>query len=454
MSPKVHAVKQLSAFLDHKPVVVIVGRPNVGKSTLFNRLIGRRVAIVTEIAGTTRDRIAMDVPDAPKPFVLMDTAGMEASPTGELDAKVQQQIGYAITEADLVLFIVDSRIGLIPVDTEMASVVRKTGKPVLLVANKTESDREEAQAQEFHRLGLGDPILISAYHNQGIADLLLKIDEILPQTMPDSAKMDDILRLAIVGRPNVGKSSLLNAIIGKERSIVSPKPGTTRDAIDTPFQYGDHEMLLIDTAGIRRKGQQMDIIERFSLLRSMQAISRGDIAMLVLDAQEMATDQDAHVAGYILQEYKGVIVVVNKWDLSKQIGINQNEAREFIRARLKFMPYVPVVFISALTGKGVSELLPLAIEIFNERQKRIGEDQLRSIMLDAFAAHPPATIKGKRLSIHSVSQSRTSPPTFDFQVNNPDLVHFSYQRFLENSIREVHKFHGTPIKMIFRKQVM
>lgn len=451
MSPT-QAAKQLPA-LDHKPIVVIVGRPNVGKSTLFNRLIGKRVSIVTEIAGTTRDRIAMDVPEARKPFVLMDTAGMEASPTGELDASVQKQIGYAMTEADLVLFIVDSRAGLIPIDTEMARIVRKTGKPVLLVANKTESSKEEAQAQEFHRLGLGTPILISAYHNQGIADLLWKIEEILPQTTPDEEKQDNVLRLAIVGRPNVGKSSLLNAIVGAERSIVSPKPGTTRDAIDTPFQYKDQEILLIDTAGIRRKGQQMDIIERFSLLRSMQAISRADIAMLILDAQEMATDQDAHVAGYILQEFKGVIVVVNKWDLSRQLGITPTSAKDFIRARLKFMPYVPVVFISALTGKGVDELLPLAIDIFKERQKRVSDDQLRSIMLDAFAAHPPATIKGKRLSIKSVSQSRTSPPTFDFQVNNPDLVHFSYQRFLENSIRESHKFHGTPIKMIFRKQV-
>ncbi len=453
MSPKSQATKQIPASLDHRPIVVIVGRPNVGKSTLFNRLIGRRVAIVTEIAGTTRDRIAMDVPDVQKPFVLMDTAGMEASPTGELDAKVQQHIGYAISEADLVLFVVDSRAGLIPVDTEMARVVRKTGKPVLLVANKTETAKEEAQAQEFHRLGFGDPILISAYHNQGMADLLWKIDDILPPSAPESEKLDNVLRLAIVGRPNVGKSSLLNAILGHERSIVSAKPGTTRDAIDTPFQYKDQEMLLIDTAGIRRKGQQMDIIERFSLLRSMQAISRADIAMLVLDAQEMATDQDAHVAGYILEEYKGVIVVVNKWDLSRQLGITPNSAKDFIRERLKFMPYVPIVFISALTGKGVNELLPLAIEIYNERQKRIGPDQLRTIMLEAFGAHPPATIKGKRLSISSVSQSKTSPPTFDFQVNNPDLAHFSYQRFLENSIREAHKFHGTPIKMIFRKQI-
>ncbi len=453
MSSRSKGPKQLPP-IDHKPIVVIVGRPNVGKSTLFNRLIGKRVAIVTEIAGTTRDRIAMDVPEARKPFVLMDTAGMEASPTGELDASVQKQIGYAMTEADLVLFIVDSRAGLLPIDSEMARVVRKTGKPVLLVANKTESSKEEAQAQEFHRLGLGDPILISAYHNQGIADLLWKIEEILPQTPPDEEKQDNVLRLAIVGRPNVGKSSLLNAIVGSERSIVSAKPGTTRDAIDTPFQYKEQEILLIDTAGIRRKGQQMDIIERFSLLRSMQAISRADIAMLILDAQEMATDQDAHVAGYILEEFKGVIVVVNKWDLSRQLGITPNAAKDFIRERLKFMPYVPVVFISALTGKGVEELLPQAIEIYKERQKRVSNDQLRSIMLDAFAAHPPATIKGKRLSIHSVSQSRTSPPTFDIQVNNPDLVHFSYQRFLENSIRESHKFHGTPIKMIFRKQVL
>lgn len=452
MTSRPRGTTQVLDFLDHKPIVVIVGRPNVGKSTLFNRLIGKRVSIVTEIAGTTRDRIAMDVPDAQKPFVLMDTAGMEASPTGELDAKVQQQIGYAIKEADLVLFVVDSRAGLIPVDSDMARIVRKTGKTVLLVANKTESAKEEAQAQEFHRLGLGDPILISAYHNQGIADLLEKIDEVLPQTAPDPAQAD-VLRLAIVGRPNVGKSSLLNSIIGKERSIVSAKPGTTRDAIDTPFQYKDQEMLLIDTAGIRRKGQQMDIIERFSLLRSMQAISRADIAMLVLDAQEMATDQDAHVAGYILQEFKGVIVVVNKWDLSKQIGVSQSSATAFIRERLKFMPYVPVVFVSALTGKGVDELLPEAVEIFKERQKRVGNDQLRSIMLEAFGAHPPATIKGKRLSISSVSQSRTSPPTFDFQVNNPDLVHFSYQRFLENCIREAYKFHGTPIRMIFRKQI-
>ena len=437
-----------------KPVVVIVGRPNVGKSTLFNRLVGKRVSIVTEIAGTTRDRIAMDVSWGERQFVLVDTAGMDASPTGDLDVKVQAQVRAALDSADLVLLVVDSRTGLLPSDNDMANEVRRSGKPAMLVANKAEDTRQELQAQEFHRLGLGDPILVSAYHNIGSGDLLDRIVACLPPSASVIEAEEGVMRLAIVGRPNVGKSSLLNNIIGEERSVVSAVPGTTRDAIDTPFLYNGQRLTLIDTAGIRRKGLQEGIIEHFSMLRAMQAIQRAEVAVLVLDAQEMVTDQDTHVAGYILDEYKGVIVAVNKWDLSRPLGLESRSTSDFVRERLKFMPYVPVAFVSALTGKGVGELLPMALKIYAERRKRVPDQELRGIMLDAFGAHPPPTVKGKRLSITTVTQSGVAPPEFTFWVNNPDLVHFSYHRFLENSIRRHYGFEGTPIRLVFRKRLI
>ena len=430
-----------------KPIVAIIGRQNVGKSTLLNRLAGKRISIVEDLPGTTRDRVFTDVSWNDKTFTLVDTGGLELGMRTEIDLGVKEQISQAMLEADAIIFMVDVKDGVMPADTEIADLVRRLKKPTLLVANKADNDKLETQAVEFYKLGLGEPFVISAYHGRSTAELIEKIISMLPESTP-SLDESDLMKVAIVGKPNVGKSMLLNAILGKERVIVSDVPGTTRDAIDTQLDFMGKHVLLIDTAGIKKRGQIETGIEQYSVIRSMRAIDRCDVALLVLDATEMFSAQDTHIAGYIQQAVKGIVIIVNKWDLVS--GENQAIWAENTRKQFKFMAYAPVMFLSAKFGKGVGEVMPQAYQVYQERIKQIPAAELRGVIRDAIASHNLPR-KGKMmLSVKSVTQTDINPPTFTFQVNNTKLVHFSYKRFLENKLRESFGFNGTPLRLEFK----
>ena len=430
-----------------KPIVAIIGRQNVGKSTLLNRLAGKRISIVEDLPGTTRDRVFTDVAWNDRSFTLVDTGGLELGMETEIDRGVKEQISQAMSEADAIVFMVDVKDGIMPADAEIADLVRRLKKPTLLVANKGDNDKLESQAVEFYQLGLGEPFVISAYHGRSTAELIEKIIAMLPENVP-SLTEPEIMKVAIVGKPNVGKSMLLNAILGKERTIVSNVPGTTRDAIDTQVDFMGKQVLLIDTAGIRKRGQIETGIEQYSVIRSMHAIDRCDVALLVLDATEMFSAQDTHIAGYIQQAIKGIVIIVNKWDLVT----NENQAlwAENTRKQFKFMAYAPVMFISAKTGRSVQDVMPQAYLVYQERIKVVPEAELRGAMRDAIASHNLPR-KGKMmLSVKGVSQVAVNPPTFVFKVNNTKLVHFSYKRFLENKLRESFGFTGTPLRIDFK----
>ena len=430
-----------------KPIVAIIGRQNVGKSTLLNRLAGKRISIVEDLPGTTRDRVFTDVTWNDRSFTLVDTGGLELGMINEIDRGVKEQITQAMSEADAIIFVVDVKDGIMPADAEIADLVRRLKKPTLLVANKGDNDKLEAQAVEFYRLGLGEPFVISAYHGRSTAELIEKIIAMLPESAP-SLDEPEIMKVAIVGKPNVGKSMLLNALLGKERTIVSNIPGTTRDAIDTELEFMGKRVLLIDTAGIRKRGQIETGIEQYSVIRSMHAIDRCDVALLVLDATEMFSAQDMHVAGYIQQAVKGIVIIVNKWDLVTHE--NQVLWAENTRKQFKFMAYAPVMFISAKTGKSVQDVMPQAYQVYQERIKQIPAAELRGVMRDAVASHNLPR-KGKMmLAVKCVTQNGVNPPTFVFKVNNTKLVHFSYRRFLENKLRESFGFTGTPLKLEFK----
>ncbi len=431
----------------NKPIVAIIGRQNVGKSTLLNRLAGKRISIVEDLPGTTRDRVFTDVSWNDKNFTLVDTGGLELGMQTEIDRGVKEQISQAMSEADAIIFMVDVKDGIMPADLEIADLVRRLKKPMLLVANKADNDKLEAQAVEFYRLGLGDPFIISAYHGRSTAELIEKIIAMLPESAPGFDEAD-LMKVAIVGKPNVGKSMLLNAILGKERVIVSDIPGTTRDAIDTQLDFMGKHVLLIDTAGIKKRGQIETGIEQYSVIRSMRAIDRCDVALLVLDATEMFSAQDTHIAGYIQQAVKGIVIIVNKWDLVT--GENQVIWAENTRKQFKFMAYAPVMFLSAKFGKGVGEVMPQAYQVYQERIKQIPVAELHGVIRDAIASHNLPR-KGKMmLSVKGVTQTAINPPTFTFQVNNTKLVHFSYKRFLENKLRESFGFTGTPLRLEFK----
>lgn len=430
-----------------KSIVAIIGRQNVGKSTLLNRLAGKRVSIVEDFPGTTRDRVFADVSWEGKEFTLVDTGGLELGMETEIDRGVKGQILQAMAEADAILFMVDVKDGIMPADLEIADLVRRLKKPTLLVSNKADNKKLETQAVEFYRLGLGEPFVISAYHGRSTAELIEKIITLLPSSSQVAAE-PEMMKVAIVGRPNVGKSMLLNAILGQERVIVSDVPGTTRDAIDTQFDLFGEKVLLIDTAGIRKRGQIETGIEQFSVIRSMRAIDRCDVALLVLDATGNFAAQDMHIAGYIQQALKGIVIVVNKWDIVT--NENQDLWAENTRKQFKFITYAPILFISAKLGDGVSEVLPLAYQVYQERMKQVPDTELRGVVQGAVASHNMPR-KGKiTLSIKGISQTGVNPPTFTFRVNDPRIVHFSFRRFLENRLREAFGFTGTPINLVFK----
>lgn len=432
-----------------KPIVAIIGRQNVGKSTLLNRLAGRRISIVEDLPGTTRDRIFTDVSWSGRSFTLVDTGGLEIGMQTKIDSGVKEQISWAMSEADVILFMVDVKDGIMPADLEITDLIRRLKKPTLLVANKADNEKLETQAVEFYELGLGEPFVISAYHRRRTAELIERITALIPESAPTTVE-STAMKVAIVGRPNVGKSMLLNAILGKDRAIVSEIPGTTRDAVDTIFDFSGENVLLIDTAGIRRRGHIETGIEQYSVLRSMRAIDRCDVALLLLDASEMFSAQDMHIAGYIQQAFRGVVIIVNKWDLATDE--NQGLWAENIRKQFKFMSYAPILFVSAKLRQGVSEIIPKAYQVHRERMKQVPLAELKGVMQDALASHNLPR-KGKiMLSIKGVAQTDICPPTFTFRVNHTRLVHFSYQRFLENRIRDAFGFTGTPLRLVFKSR--
>ena len=430
-----------------KPIVAIVGRPNVGKSTLFNRLVGRRLAIVEDEPGTTRDRLYADIAWNESAFTIVDTGGLLLTPPSDMAQRVKEQVEVAIEEADAIILMVDVLGGVTHMDRDIAEMLRRSVKPVVLAANKADNERRSLDAAEFHQLALGDPIPISAYHDIGIDELLDRVAEGLHYTPPEEEL--EMMKVAIVGRPNVGKSTLLNAILGQERAIVNATPGTTRDAIDTVFEYNGERMLLIDTAGIRRRGRIEGGIERYGAARALRAIDRADVALLITEATEPLTAQDAHIAGYIQKAFRGMELVVNKWDLVEEMVDRTQYTRE-IRRRLKFMPYAPIFYISATLGKGIDDVLGAAWEIFEERKKRVPTAMLNSMVRDAVAAHAPPSVVGRKLKILYATQAEISPPTFVFFVNDPALMHFSYRRYLENRLRQSFGFKGTPLRLILK----
>ena len=453
-----------------KPVVALVGRPNVGKSTLFNRLVGERLAVVDGIPGTTRDRLMAEAEWTGIPFLIVDTGGIDPTQVGpgkklqplsigsaDFIDQIRIQAEIAIREADAVLFITEVTGGVTPADIEVAQILRRFQKevdgkphpPVLLVVNKCENEAQRLQAYQFYELGLGEPLPISALHGLGTGDMLdVLVASFHP--LPSSEEEDETVKIAIVGKPNVGKSSLLNRLLGEERAIVSPIAGTTRDAIDTIMTYDDIPITLIDTAGIRRRGHIEPGVEKFSVLRSLQAIDRADVALLVIDATSGLTAQDAHIAGYILEAWKSTVVIVNKWDvIPKDTYTMDNFTRE-VRSTLNFMDYVPVLFISAKTGQRVDRVLPMALRVQEERLMRLSTSQINQILQAAQFAHPAPDHAGRQFKIFYGTQVRSDPPTFMLYVNDPKLAHFTYLRFLENKIRTSYSFLGTPIRIVLK----
>jgi GTPase len=431
-----------------RPIVVFIGRQNVGKSTLVNRIAGKEIAIVEDFPGTTRDRIFTDTDWNGVDFTLVDTGGLEFQDKSEIAREVIKQAEAAIREADVIVFLADVKEGMMPADQEIADILRRSQKPVILAVNKVDSEKQRSEAAEFYKLGFGEIIPLSAHHGRGVAELLDKIVALFPAGAASEESAEPGIKIAIVGRPHVGKSLLLNSLLGKERSIVGSKPGTTRDAIDTLFDFNGQNVTLIDTAGIRRRGKVERGIEWFSVLRSMKAIDRSDIALLVIDAVEPLTEQDTHIAGYIEKAGKGIIILVNKWDLVTEK--NKTVYNEYILSRLKFASYAPILYISAKMGQGVNKVMPLVEQIHQERLMKIPDEEVNSLVKEAVAAHNIPHQGNKVLSISSVKQSQICPPTFQFTVNDAKLIHFSYERFLENKLREIYGFRGTPIRLVFK----
>ncbi len=440
------------------PLVAIVGRPNVGKSSLFNRLVGQRRALVEDLPGTTRDRVYGETEWRGRTLRLVDTGGLEAPGEGPFAALVRRQIEQAIAEADAILFVVDAREGVTAADLDIAELLRRTDKPVLLVANKVDNPRRELEVTQFYELGFGDPLPVSAYHDVGIAELLDELLAILPGQALSPASGGGAggeglgLRLAIIGRPNVGKSALLNAIVGDERVIVSEIPGTTRDVIDTSIQYAGQTITLLDTAGIRRAGRIEPGVERHSVERARAALARADVALCVMDATEPATAQDTHIVGMAEEAHTGIVLVLNKMDLLPPGPAARERLTALVRARFKFVPWAPIAFVSAKTGEGVRELLDLALAVGRERIKRVPTGELNRLVRRVVAEHAPPSVRGKRLKVLYVTQAEVSPPTFVFFVNDASLLHFSYERYLENRLREAFGFQGTAIRLVFRSR--
>jgi GTP-binding protein len=444
--------------MSQKALVALVGRPNVGKSTLFNRIVGRRLAVVSEVPGTTRDRLYADAEWAGETFLLVDTGGLEVmegrhtQPLSEDSERflplIRQQANVAIQDADIIVQVVDGQSGITAADQEVADILRRSKKPVIVAVNKLESTRLWDRAYEFYELGLGQIFPISALHGTGTGNFLDAVVEAIPPS--DEEGEDESIKVAILGRPNVGKSTLLNKLLGEDRAIVSPIAGTTRDATDTRLNWDQQEFTLIDTAGIRRRGKIVPGVEKYSVLRAIKALRRADVALLLIDGNEGITSQDTHIAGSLLAELASVVVLVNKWDSVEKDAYTIYSFTDEVRQTLNFMPFVPILFISAKEGQRVNKILPQVVEVYKSRYRRVTTSQLNKLMRDAVSRHPAPQQGGKRVKFFYATQAAVDPPTFIFFVNKPDWVHFSYRRYLENRIREEYPFPGTPIRLIFR----
>lgn len=444
-----------------KPIVALVGRPNVGKSTLFNRLIGERRAIVQNEPGTTRDRTYGTADWIGSEFIVVDTGGLmdddeilRASGDSDSETRIaeetRQQALAAISEADVIVFVTDITSGAPTAgDFEIAEILRRANKPVVLALNKADSVNRRELAFEYYQLGLGEPMAISAYHGNGTGDMLDKVVESLPEHEEEEDEFEGP-RIAIVGRPNVGKSALLNALLGQERAIVSDVAGTTRDSLDTQLLWNDEPVTLIDTAGIRRRGRVEQGIERVSVMRSMRSIERADVVILVINAEDGFTTQDLHIAGYVEEQKKGLVVAVNKWDLIEKDHSTMDAWRAEAARELDFMAYAPVVFISAKFGQRVGQVIDTALNVLEQRQKRVSTAALNRVLKQAVDKHQPPSRPGKWLKFYYVTQADIEPPTFIFFTNDPKQIHFTYRRYLENELRKEFGFEGTPIRMSFR----
>ncbi len=433
-------------------IIAIVGRPNVGKSTLFNRLTSARTAIEEKVPGVTRDRLYGLTEWSGRNLVVIDTGGITFGPADHLATQVKKQVELAIEEAKIILFLLDAREGLTALDEEIAGMLRRSGKIVLPVANKIDYHEMDSAKYSFYSFGFGDPIPLSASHGRGTGELLDKIVKLLPEEVDTADDDEDVIKVAVIGRPNVGKSSLINAVLGEERVVVNQMPGTTRDAVDTTFLFKEQPYVLIDTAGMRRKSKVKDAVEYYSVLRSLKAVERADIALLLLDGESGITEQDQRLAGYVDQAGRGLVLVVSKWDLAKSREHARDDYLNSIKRLFSFIPYAQVCFVSALTGWHLDRLFPEIMKTWQEQHKRIPTSLLNELLEDAIAVNPPANVKGKRVKIFYVTQPAIKPPTFVFFANEPELIHFSYQRYLENRLREAFDFSGTPIIIKFKRR--
>ncbi|MDR2047259.1 MAG: ribosome biogenesis GTPase Der [Clostridiales bacterium] len=432
-----------------KPLVAVIGRPNVGKSTLFNRIAGRRISIVDDRPGVTRDRLYADAEWRGYNFTMIDTGGLEVKSDDEMWGHIRRQVEFAAARADLILFIADGKNGLLPEDYEVADFIRKTKKPCILTVNKIDNLENENAVYDFYALGLGTPLSISAEHGKGIGDLLDEITALLKEKIP-SEEVSDRLKIAVIGRPNVGKSSIINRLLSFERVIVSDIAGTTRDAVDTDFEYGGVKCTLTDTAGIRKKKNVDEDVEYYSVLRSLEAVRRSDAALIIVDASEDLTEQDIRLAGYAHEHGKPSVIVMNKWDRVEKDTYTVNKFNLMLGEELKFMDYFLPVYVSALNGKRTQNIMREVLRVFENSERRIGTGVLNDIIREAVSVNEPPSKNGRRLKIYFATEASVSPPTFVFFVNDAELVHFSYKRYLENSIRKASDFSGTPIRLEFK----
>jgi GTPase len=435
-----------------KPVVAIVGRPNVGKSTLFNRLAGERIAIVEDKPGVTRDRIYASSEWLDQPFHIIDTGGIEVGGDDEILLRIREQAELAIAEADVIVFVVDGKEGVTPADQEIAEILFRAKKPVILAVNKVDNPNQLHDVYGFYELGLGEPYGISAEHGTGLGELLDKVCSYFNKETDEMEYGEDVIRVAIIGRPNVGKSSLVNAILGADRVLVSPVAGTTRDAIDTPFSSNGQDYVLIDTAGMRKRGKIYETTEKYSVLRALRAIERSDVAILVINGEEGIIEQDKRIAGYALEAGRALMIVVNKWDLVEKDDKTAHKFEQEIRKQFPFMSWAPILFVSAKTKQRVHKILDVAKTLAENHALRIQTSLVNSVIEDAVAMTPPPTDKGRKLRIFYTTQVAVKPPAFAVFVNDPELMHFSYERYLENKLRDAFGFEGTPIRLFIRQK--
>ena len=433
-----------------KPVVALVGRPNVGKSTIFNKIVGKKISIIEDTPGVTRDRIYGDVTYGDYKFHLIDTGGIDLE-NADFNKEIKMQAELAIDEADVIIFLVDGKEGITANDLVVKEMLQKQNKKVIVAINKVDSKESQEHLYDFYELGFEHYINVSGEQNIGISDLL---DEVCSEfnEFEEDEEYKNSIKFSVIGRPNVGKSSLVNAILNEDRVIVSDVAGTTRDSVDLPFKYHDEDFVVIDTAGMRKKGKVYENIEKYSLLRSMKAIDRSDVCVLVINAEEGIIEHDKHIAGYAIDAGKALVIVVNKWDTIEDKDAKMKEWKELIKYDFAFLSYVPIVFLSAKTHKRIHTLMPEIIKVYNSSKQEIKTNELNDVIEEAYQLNLPPSYKGKRLKIYFVSQVSTQPPTFNIQVNNKGLVHFSYERYLENKIRESFGFEGTPIVLQFKNK--